>query len=232
MARAAAAGVERLLVPGYDLPSSRRALELARQHPAVIRAAVGIHPHFAADASAADWTELAGLAASPEAAAVGEIGLDYFRNLSPPEVQRQAFDRQLALAAAARQAGPGPRPRRARRHPRRRCSAGRAAACCIAFSGDADLALEMTAAGFLVSLRLAGDASARRPGPAPPQPPFQPAASWSRRTHRGWHPAAPETRNEPTTAVRVAVELARLRDAAPEEIATQVGAAYDRLLGV
>ena len=230
MARAAAAGVERLLVPGYDLPSSRRALELAEQHPAVIRAAVGIHPHFVADASAADWTELAGLAASPEAVAVGEIGLDYFRNLSPPDVQREAFDRQLALAAAARQAGAGPRPRRARRHPRRAARAGTGRGVLHAFSGDADLALEMTAAGFLVSFALPLTFSSAA-GPRAAAAAI-PAGSFLVETDSPWlAPGGAGARNEPTTAVRVAVELARLRDVPPEEIATQVGAAYDRLLG-
>jgi TatD DNase family protein len=96
--RAAAAGIERILVPGYDLPSSRRAVELARGH-ATITAAVGIHPHFAA-ASDADWDELAVLAVEADLVAIGEVGLDYFRNLTPPEVQREAFARQLALATA------------------------------------------------------------------------------------------------------------------------------------
>ena len=99
-----------------------------------------------------------------------------------------------------------------------------------AFSGDAAMALEMTAAGFLISFALpvtfrsaAGPRAAAAAIPA--------AASWSRPIRRGWRRAARGARNEPTTAVRVAVELARLRGVTPEAIATEVAGAYDRLLG-
>ena len=226
--RAAAAGVERLLVPGYDLPSSRRALALAEQHPAVIQAAVGIHPHVVGDASDADWTELAALAASPQAVAVGEIGLDYFHNLSSPGVQREAFARQLALAVDVG------KPvlvhdRDAHDDIRATLLAGRAAACC-AFSGDVDGAgddrrrlprLLRHAADVPLRCRPAGGREAIPPG------------SFLVETDSPWlAPGGAETRNEPTTAVRVAVELSRLRNVPPEEIATQVGGAYDRLLGV
>jgi TatD DNase family protein len=228
--RAVAAGVERLLVPGYDLPSSRRALALAEQHPTVIQAAVGIHPHFVADASVADWTELAGLAASQRAVAVGEIGLDYFRNLSPPDVQRGAFARQLAIAADVG------KPvlvhdRDAHGDIRATLLAWSGRGVLHAFSGDASMALEMTAAGFLVSFALpltfrsaAGPRAAAQ---------AIPAGSFLVETDSPWlAPGGAGARNEPTTAVRVAVELSRLRKVPAEEIATQVGGAYDRLLGV
>jgi TatD DNase family protein len=228
MARAAAAGVERLLVPGYDLASSRRALALAEQHPAVIHAAVGIHPHFAAEASAADWAELAVLAASPLSVAVGEIGLDFFRNLSPPEVQRRAFARQLALAAELGKP--------VLVHDRDAHDDIRAAllgwpgrGVLHAFSGDAAMALEMTAAGFLVSFALPltfSSAAGPRAAAA-----VIPAGSFLVETDSPWlAPGGADARNEPTTAVRVAVELARLREAPPEEIASQVATAFDRLL--
>ena len=228
LARAAAAGVERLLVPGYDLASSRRALELARQHPAVIFAAAGIHPHFVAQASAADWAELADLAASAEVAAVGEIGLDYFRNLSPPDIQREAFDRQLALAAnlgkpvlvhdrdAHDDVRDGLRGRTGR-------------GVLHAFSGDAAMALGETAAGFLVSFALPvtfGSAAGPRAAAA-----AIPAGSVLVETDSPWlAPGGAGARNEPTTAVRVAVELARLRNVTPDEIASQVAGAFDRRL--
>lgn len=237
LARAADAGVERLLVPGYDLPSSRRAVELAQAHPAVIRAAAGIHPHFVATASEADWTELASLAASHDVAAVGEIGLDYFRNLSPPDLQREAFARQLALAAAVGKpvlvhhrdahddiraallgwAGPG----RSMESPR---------GVLHAFSGDASMALQLTAAGYLVSFALPltfTKATGPRAAAA-----AVPAASFLVETDSPWlAPGGAGARNEPTTALRVAVELGRLRDMPAEQISAEVGEAYDRLLG-
>ncbi|MBA2264026.1 MAG: TatD family hydrolase, partial [Chloroflexi bacterium] len=77
-----AAGLERLLVPGWDLASSDAALELAARHPGLIHPAVGIHPHDAERMDEAGWARLEALAADPTTHAVGEIGLDYFRNLS------------------------------------------------------------------------------------------------------------------------------------------------------
>jgi len=73
---------------------------LALAHPDLLDAAVGIHPHHVATATADDWRRLEELAAQPAVVAIGEIGLDFFRNLSPPDVQRSAFGRQLELAAA------------------------------------------------------------------------------------------------------------------------------------
>jgi TatD DNase family protein len=228
LARAAAAGVERLLVPGYDLPSSRRAIELARRHPAVIFAAAGIHPHLVAEASATDWAELADLAASAEVVAVGEIGLDYFRNLSPPDIQREAFDRQLALAANLGK--PVLVHDRDAHDDVRDALRGRAGRGVLhAFSGDAAMALEMTAAGFLVSFALPltfGSAAGPRAAAT-----AIPAGSFLVETDSPWlAPGGAGARNEPTTAVRVAAELARLRNVTPDEIASQVAGAFDRLL--
>lgn len=97
--RARAAGVERFLVPGIDLETSRQAVELARRHGDVF-AAVGIHPHHAGayDAQAAE--ALRDLAMETRVVAVGEIGLDYYRDLAPRPLQREALRGQLELAAA------------------------------------------------------------------------------------------------------------------------------------
>jgi len=92
------AGVSGALVVGYDVPSSRQAVELARRHPA-LRAAVAVHPHDSKDLDAAGLAELAELGRQPEVVAFGEIGLDFHYDHSPRDVQREAFKRQLALAA-------------------------------------------------------------------------------------------------------------------------------------
>lgn len=97
--RARSAGVERLVVPGIDVLTSRVAVEMAAAHPGVF-AAVGIHPHHAADADLDSLAEIRRLAESPGVVAIGEIGLDYFRNLAPAEVQRKAFRNQLELAGS------------------------------------------------------------------------------------------------------------------------------------
>ena len=97
--RALDAGVTRLLVVGYDLPSSRAAVELAESRPEVF-ASVGIHPHDATSLDDRAFAELERLCASRRVIAIGETGLDYFRNLSPRRVQQEAFRRQLRLAKA------------------------------------------------------------------------------------------------------------------------------------
>ncbi len=99
LSRARAAGVVQMLVTGSSLASSAAALALARAHPWRLFATAGVHPHHAAELTAARDGELAEFARHSEVVAVGECGLDYFRDFSPREVQRQAFHRQLELAA-------------------------------------------------------------------------------------------------------------------------------------
>ena len=96
--RAREAGLVAILNVGTDLISSRAAVELAERYE-FIYAAVGVHPHDAKTVTPAVLDELRALAHHPKVVAVGEIGLDYYRNLSPRPVQRRAFFDQLALAA-------------------------------------------------------------------------------------------------------------------------------------
>ncbi|MCL4532084.1 MAG: TatD family hydrolase [Chloroflexi bacterium] len=95
--RALAAGVGQIVTVGTDLATSRRAVATAARHPAVF-AAVGIHPHEAGQLDAGALDELRRLARQPKVVAIGEIGLDFYRDLSPRPVQRAAFAAQLALA--------------------------------------------------------------------------------------------------------------------------------------
>ncbi len=98
IARAGAAGISHMLTVGCDLESSRQAIEIARRHP-TIYATVGVHPHDAGQADDAGIALLRELIRSePKVVAVGEIGLDFYRDRSPRDVQRRAFRRQLALA--------------------------------------------------------------------------------------------------------------------------------------
>ena len=96
--RAHAHGVSKLIVTGASREGSDAALALARQHPGVLYATVGVHPHHAADYDAATDSRLRELAREPEVCAVGETGLDYFRNFSPREAQIEAFEKQLQIA--------------------------------------------------------------------------------------------------------------------------------------
>jgi TatD DNase family protein len=99
IARAGLAGVTQLIVTGADLASSQAAVELAKSHPQSLFATAGVHPHHAAAYSPAVDTSIRALAASAEVVAVGECGLDYYRNLSPREAQLAAFAAQLDIAA-------------------------------------------------------------------------------------------------------------------------------------
>jgi TatD DNase family protein len=97
LARAQAAGLERILVPGWNEASSSRALELVSRFP-WLHASVGVHPHDAAKVDGAGWGRIAALAASPSVVAIGETGLDYDRAFSPIEDQITNLRRNLALA--------------------------------------------------------------------------------------------------------------------------------------
>ena len=97
IARAMAAGIERILSCGEDLPSSERAVELAKRYGAV-RAAVGVHPHHATVWSDEVADGLRRLAKDERVVAIGEIGLDFSGRSAPREAQERAFAAQLALA--------------------------------------------------------------------------------------------------------------------------------------
>lgn len=99
--RAREAGVTRIVVTGSSADSSRKALDLARATPGLF-ATAGLHPHHAAEYSAAHASLFRELAAHPEVVALGECGLDYFRDCSPRTDQQRAFAAQLALAVDAR----------------------------------------------------------------------------------------------------------------------------------
>jgi TatD DNase family protein len=95
--RARAAGIRRIATVGTDGPSITRALDAARAHEEVA-AIVGRHPHEAGGFGQSDLEEIERAAARPEACAVGETGLDYYRDLAPRDEQRRAFEAQVALA--------------------------------------------------------------------------------------------------------------------------------------
>ncbi len=100
LAAAELAGVERILVPGWDEASSVAALALIDRFPRLAGVAVGVHPHAAADADAGAWERLTALAADPRVVAIGETGLDFDRMFSPAAAQLANLRRNLALAVA------------------------------------------------------------------------------------------------------------------------------------
>ena len=151
--RAGTAGVKLIINVGCDLVSSRKAVKLAAGYPSVY-AAVGIHPHDAAAAPADYLEQLAELAAAPKVVALGEMGLDFYRDRSPRPIQKKVLREQLDLArrlampviihdrdahsellAVLKKDGLSP--------------AGGVMHC---FSGDPDLAREVLALGLYISI--------------------------------------------------------------------------------
>lgn len=220
-------------MPGWDLASSEAALELAERHPDLLVPAVGIHPHHAAEQDEASWARLEELAAEPAVGAIGEIGLDFFRMLSAEAAQRDALGRQLELAARVGRpvivhdrdahaavtdallawAGPVGLPLRGILH---------------AFSGDATMAGRLASAGYLVSFAFPlAFRSAVGPRAAAATLPEE---AMLVETDAPWLGPGADRRNEPTTVLRVAAELARIRETEPPGIARAAGAALGRLL--
>lgn len=95
--RANKAGISRILNVGFDLPASERSVKLAREY-SFIYASVGIHPHDAVGVSEENWETLRQLAQDPKVIGWGEIGLDYYRDLSPRDVQKEVFIQQIEMA--------------------------------------------------------------------------------------------------------------------------------------
>ncbi len=97
VSRAEQNGVGLIVNPGCDVATSRKAIELSRSHD-IVRAAVGIHPNSTAQASPGDMAEISRMALMDSVVAVGETGLDFYRDRSPRDVQARAFAGHLALA--------------------------------------------------------------------------------------------------------------------------------------
>ncbi len=166
--RARDAGVERILVPGWNHRSSERALEVAATRP-LLDAAVGVHPHDAARATAAEWADIEGWARDDRVVAIGETGLDSDRMFSPWEAQLGNLRANLALAlATGKPAILHCRSRAGERdaqdalvrelraagfdgEPARRAFGGRPAAVIHSYSGPVDYADEVVAMGCAVA---------------------------------------------------------------------------------
>lgn len=153
------AGLAGVVTVGTDVPASHAAIELARQH-ADIWATVGVDPHEAATFNDATLDELRELADAPEVVAIGEIGLDYYWDKAPRQVQARVFERQLELARALQlPVVVHNREAHADTLATLRGWAGdhpwqgeRPLGVLHCFSGDVDMALEAVDLGFMISL--------------------------------------------------------------------------------
>jgi TatD DNase family protein len=99
LSRAREAGVGMIIVPGTDLKTSQEAVLLAGQHENIF-GCVGIHPHEVSKSSHQDLAEIEKLCVEKKVAAIGEIGLDYHYDFSPPEMQKKYFIEQMQIAVS------------------------------------------------------------------------------------------------------------------------------------
>lgn len=95
--RAGDSGVNTIITVGCDLDSSWASIDLARRYPNIY-ATVGVHPHYSAEINSESLRQFEHLAGHEKVVAIGEIGLDYYRNRCPHDVQQQAFRQQIQLA--------------------------------------------------------------------------------------------------------------------------------------
>jgi TatD DNase family protein len=226
------AGVERILVPGWNVASAERAVGLADRFP-WLDVAVGVHPHDAAKVDEAGWARIVELSKNPRVVAIGETGLDYDRRFSPIDDQLRNLRRNLALgletgrpvilhcrSAAGRRdaqdallaevrAVPGSRP------------------VIHSFSGPVDYAEAMLELGAVISFsglvfRAGEEASAEVAA-------IVPAKRVLTETDSPFlsPPGAPRSRNEPAF-VRVTVDwLAGVRHLSPGDLGASLVEAYD-----
>ncbi len=245
LAAARAAGVERILVPGWNGWSSRAALELAVRDP-WLDAAVGVHPHDAAKVDDREWASIAALASDPGVVAVGETGLDFDREFSPVESQLGNLRRNLALALeTGKPAILHCRSRLGERAAQdalvdelERAGVGRAAwvsafaerppAVIHSFSGPVDYARRVLDLGLAISFsglvfRRGEEASAEVAALVPPErllvetdSPFLSP------------PGGPRGRNEPEWVRITAAWVAEQRGVAPDQLGDELVPAYER----
>jgi TatD DNase family protein len=231
--RARAAGVGRLLTIGTDIETSRAAIALAQREPDVW-ASVGIHPHDAANADDAALAGIERLAGEPRVVAIGEIGLDFFRNRSPRDVQERTFRRLLGVA------------RRAGKPALVHCRDAHAEVLGIladegvsgvggimhCFSGDVEIARRCLDLGLLISL--AGPVTYKNAGALPDVARFVPADRLVIETDCPFLPPQGYRgqRNEPALLTVTAARLAEVRGEPVERLAARLTANGCALLGV
>jgi len=236
LGRACAAGVAFVLAVGNAEPargSMERALDLCQKHPG-LATSVGIHPHEARIASAAWYSRIGDLARESKVWAVGEIGLDYFYDHSPREVQRRVLAEQLELARAAgkpvilhcRDAADDLLGILERHYPPPH--GGGVMHC---FSGDGALAARCLALGLYISF--AGNVTFKKADTLRQAAAVVPADRLLLETDSPYLAPAPRrgTRNEPAQVRRVAEFLAELRGTSLEDLAAATTGNFKKLFG-
>lgn len=232
--RARAAGVRGMVTIGTDRETNRAVVALARRLPDVW-ATVGIHPHDAGEASEADFDEMERLARDePKVVGFGEMGLDFFRNLSPPDAQRRVFRRQIDIA------------RRARKPLVIHCRdahaetlaivseerAGEVGGVMHCFSGGVEIARRCLDFGLFISL--AGPVTYKNARALPEVARFVPEDRLVVETDCPYLPPTPHRgqRNEPAYVALTAEHVAGLRGADPEALSDALTINAAKLFGI
>jgi TatD DNase family protein len=238
------AGLERILVPGWNGHSSERALAIAAQWP-WLDAAVGVHPHDAAKVTAAEWSATQAWARGERVVAIGETGLDSDRMFSPWEAQLDNLRANLALALATRKPAilhcrsrPGERDAQDALvdelrgagfdgAPARAAFGDRPPAVIHSFSGPVDYAETVIAMGLAVSF--SGLVFRRGEEPSAQAVALVPADRLLVETDSPFlsPPGAPRSRNEPGYVAITARWAAGLRGVGEDELGDALVAAYD-----
>jgi TatD DNase family protein len=232
--RAHAAGVRAMVTIGTDRETNRAVVELAGRFPDVW-ATVGIHPHDAGEVVEEDFAEMERLARSdPKVVGFGEMGLDFFRNLSPPDAQRQVFRRQIhmgldvrkPLVIHCRDAHDDTLAILADEKAR---EIGGVMHC---FSGDVEIARRCLDLGFFISL--AGPVTYKNARALPDVARFVPADRLVVETDCPYLPPTPHRgkRNEPAYVALTVAFVAELRGTDPEALGAELTANAARLFGI
>lgn len=238
--RASAAGVELTLTLGTNLESSRRAVALAQRDGRVL-AAAGVHPHDAASTSEADLVELEALCRRPQVVVVGEIGLDFYRDLSPRDQQMRVLRTQLEFAqrvgkpiAVHGREAHGELLPTLRAHSTAMGGAlpdGRALGILHYFSEDAALAAEYIALGYVISIHTSvTHPKAHTLRDVARTIPLETIVIETDSPY-GAPQAVRGKRNEPAYVVEAAKAIAELRSMTLEDVAAATTANAMKLLG-
>lgn len=231
--RARERGVSYIVNVGYDIPSSRRSVQLAGKYDFVF-AAIGVHPHDSAGAGENSLEALRQLADDPKVVAIGEMGLDYYRDLSPRDIQQEMFRQQIRLAGDLRKP--------IIVHDRdahgdimqilREEKASRAGGVLHCFSGSPEMAKECLKMGFYISI--AGPVTFRNANKLLKVAEEVPLDRLLVETDAPYLTPEPfrGKRNESAYVVYVAERIAELRGIPAPELAAATTANAKRLFGI
>jgi len=231
--RALSAGVKQIITIGIDTGSSLKGIALSKKYHCVF-ATAGIHPHNADKASHRDLSEIALLARQRKAVAIGEIGLDFYRNLSSRKKQRELFRQQLVIA----QSHDLPvviHDREAHEEVVEILSSfsgNRSKGVIHCFSGDYDLAESVLAMGYYISI--SGTVTLKNAAQIQQVAAGIPLDRMLLETDAPFLTPLPRRgqRNEPSFVVYTAQKLAELRGISLEEVAQQTSANTCRLFNL